>query len=149
MYCNISMFGGQAFVVESSGMCNYANYHAVMLVVCGFLSVGMMLLACVGSACCGPAVDIEGCVMWAAVFFCLMAGFEGSFLLFVAMVYVCLFWVILSRALRHCRRRLVHPVIAVEEDVVVGIPVPGTTAAVAAVELVAGSVVEDSCCTAV
>ena len=153
MNCNISVFGGQTFVVESVGMCNYANYHAVMFVVCGFMSIGMLLLTCVCSAFCGSVVDTEGCGMWAVIFFFLMAGFEGSFLFFVAMVYLCLFWAILSEILKHCRRRLtkVHPVTAVEEEeIVVGIPIPGT-GAVAAVEVVAGGLVEtsSSCCGAV
>ena len=93
--------------------------------------------------------------MWGLVFFFLMAGFEGSIVILIALEYLVMLFVIIVRLLEYCRRRpaKVHPITAavVEEVVNVGIPLsPGTTTARAAVEIVPASVVvvenSSSCC---
>jgi hypothetical protein len=155
MLCNISIVGAEQIEVDSGSMCNYVNYHVVMFVVCGVFSLIMMLMACV---CPGPEVDRGGCVIWASVFFFLMAGFEGSIVILIALEYLVMLFVIISKLSQYCRRRpaKVRPITAatvVEEVVnVVGIPLSpgGTQAAQAAVEIVPASVVvvenSSSCC---
>ena len=152
--CNISIFGGGTIEVDSKSMCNYVNYHAVMFVLCGIFSMMMMFLTCLCPVCCGPAVETDGCVMWAVVFFLLMAGFEGSIVMCIILEYVLLIFLCLSKIPGYFRRRhlaKVHPITAVvkEEVVAVGIPIPSTRA-VAAVEVVAAGVVvvetSSSCC---
>jgi hypothetical protein len=157
MLCNISIVGTEQIEVESGSMCNYVNYHVVMFVVCGVCSLIMMLMVCVCPVCCGPEVETGGCVIWASVFFFLMAGFEGSIVILIALEYLVMLFVIIFNLLEYCRRRpaKVRPIAAaavVEEVVnVVGIPLsPGTQAAQAAVEIVPASVVvvenSSSCC---
>jgi hypothetical protein len=153
MLCNISIVGAEQIEVESESMCNYVNYHVVMFVVCGVFSLIMMLMAC---ACPGPEVERGGCVIWALVFFFLMAGFEGSIVLLIALEYLVMLFVIISKLSQYCRRRpaKVRPIAAAVEEVVnvVGIPLSpgGTQAAQAAVEIVPASVVvvenSSSCC---
>jgi hypothetical protein len=156
MLCNISIVGAEQIEVESESMCNYVNYHVVMFVVCGVFSLIMMLVACV---CPGPEAERGGCVIWALVFFFLMAGFEGSIVLLIALEYLVMLFVIISKLSQYFRRRpatKVHPIpaAAVVEEVVnvVGIPLSpgGTQAAQAAVEIVPASVVvvenSSSCC---
>ena len=155
--CNISIVGTEQIEVESGSMCNYVNYHVVMFVVCGVFSLIMMLMVCVCPVCCGPEVEINGCAMWASIFFVLMAGFEGSILICIALEYLVVFFVVVTKLLAYCRRRpaKVRPIAAaavVEHVDVVGIPLsPGTAqAAQAAVEIVPASVVvvenSSSCC---
>ena len=157
MHCNISVFGG-TIEVESIEMCQYANYHIIMFVVCGPASI---VFACMAMAMTiyyreemnGQQQDtFEGYTSWAITFFLLSAGFEGSFILFVALVYLTMLLMIISKCIKtlvfiiHPRLNAVAAVITIQEHQLVGIPAAiGVRAQGTAVIITGGSVVESHC----
>ena len=107
--CNVSFFS-TSFEVESRSLCDYANYHVFMFVVCGmsaamFLLMAMCLVMVYGR---NPAPDeaerCERCAWWGLVFLAHMGGFEGALALF----YVCVVAVMLYSFVSFCLREVWH-----------------------------------------
>jgi hypothetical protein len=158
MHCNISVFGG-TMDVESIELCQYANYHIIMFVVCGpasivFMCMAMAMIAYHRDDMNGQQQDtLDGCTSWAFTFFLLSAGFEGSFVLFVALVYLSLLLMVISKCIKIITI-FVHPrsnaavvaVMMVQEHHLVGIPAAaGVHAQGEAVIITGASVVESTC----
>ena len=118
--CNVT-FMFSSIETESWSMCSYFNYHMVMLVVCGSISVVFVLMALfslvfhvAGSQ---QTESIEKCVRWALIMLFLSLGFDGAFALFYLLFFVMIFVTAVNfcfteapRVISHTARRLVSHV---------------------------------------
>jgi hypothetical protein len=107
--CNVSFFSG-SFDTDSRTLCDYANYHVFMFVVCGtaavsFLFMALFLVMRYGR---NPAPDeaeqCERCAWWGLVFLGHMGGFEGALALFYVCVVAVMFYSLLSFFVREVWR---------------------------------------------
>jgi len=107
--CNISFLSG-SFDTYSRTLCDYANYHVFMFVVCGFAAAAFLFMALclVMRYGCNPAPDeaeqCERCAWWGLVFLGHMGGFEGALALFYVCVVAVMFYSLLSFLVREVWR---------------------------------------------
>ena len=90
--CNVTLIANN-ILVESGGMCDYINYHVFMLVFCGIISVGLLLVAGVLLLCCSERLDsrlVENCLKWSFIVSIHSLGFEGALLcLYLTVALAC------------------------------------------------------------
>jgi hypothetical protein len=94
--CNIT-FISATIETETISLCDYANYHMIMFVLCITVS-GMLLLLSVASILYyGPDAtpeqidSIERCTRWALVMLLLSFGVDGAFIVFYLVCFVLVF----------------------------------------------------------
>ena len=94
--CNVSFLFSN-IDTGSLYLCNYVNYHVIMLAVCGSISTAFMLMALFALA--FYVADsrrsdlVERCVKWALIMCILSLGFDGAFALFFIILFVAIFFV--------------------------------------------------------
>ena len=119
--CNVT-FLVNSVDTESGAMCNFLNYHIIMLVLCGSMAVVFMLTALCSVLLYGitPAgVDaIEQCVRWALIMLIMSLGFDGAFILFYFLCFIMIFYTTarfcfmeMHQAIAHTARQLVSCVV--------------------------------------
>ena len=101
--CNVTLVGGTVSA-ESSGMCDYMNYHVSMFLFFGSAAVMFMLVALVHIAWYGPNANpengytVQWYVWWVLGCLILMPGFEFV----VAMFYVCVATLVIASVAYSC-----------------------------------------------
>jgi hypothetical protein len=124
--CNITFIGSQ-IQTSTDSMCDYLNYHAVMLVLCGIFTVVFLVMARLMMLLAVEDEDVTCCLTWALSFLVLMLGFEGP----IALVYLLLLVVVLRtyvlKIVALCPSNAVGTVVEVESPADIHIFVPDET----------------------
>ena len=115
--CNIT-FIGLHIQTSTNSMCDYVNYHAAMLVICGIFTAVFLAMALLMVLLSVREEDVSLCLTLALSCFVLMLGFEAPIVLVYLLLLIVVLRAYVLKLIARCRSNAVGIMVEVVVEVV-------------------------------